>query len=236
MSSHEKPLAPRLFRLGLLIAVLAFLALYLRDIDFAVLRNARISWLYLFAATVLALVFRYWGVWVWRGILQDLGAQPLPTFRVLADIFAKSWMARYIPGTLPWIASRVVLAESTGISKSRLATASLLEAIVQVVAIAATAALIMSFDDRVAAAFGANTRALVIIGIVALGVLLVPAVFNRLIRGAYRLVRGHDAYAELSANAAASSRSFIRYALGSLISGLSYCCLVLAVWPATETG
>lgn len=201
--------------------------------DLGELKKLRLSPAPLMASAALSLGFRYWGVFVWRGILRDLGSKQLPAFNVLALIYAKSWMARYIPGAVAWIAGRVVLALDMGISKSRLAVASLLEAGVQMVAIAATSIILLSIDDRIYENVSPSVRILVVTAGVSLLFILIPPVFNRLIQFAYFLFRGHKAYDQLSTNGKAIIRSFALYVIGSFISGFSYYFLAVAIWEET---
>lgn len=220
----------------MLIGVVVFFGNYLRNLDYSGLRDLRFSPVPLLASAACALGFRYWGILVWRGILKDLGSHQLPSFSVLALIYAKSWMARYIPGAVAWIAGRVVLAMDLGISKSRLAVASLVEAAVQVIAIAATSIILLSFDNRISEVISNEVRVIVLIVVSSLLLILIPAVFNRLIRSAYYLFRRQEAYEQLSTNGRAIIRSFAMYVAGSFISGLSYYFLAVAIWEETAVG
>lgn len=107
-----------------LIAIIVFLILYLKGTDLSQLRHLHIRWLWVLVGSAWGLVFRYWAVFIWRVILRALGSPSLPNFRLMTYVFAKAWMARYIPGTITWIAGKVYMAASYGISKSRLAVSS----------------------------------------------------------------------------------------------------------------
>lgn len=127
IASLLRKIPRRVISLIFLACVVVFFALYLRSIDWQRLSHLHFSWGYLVAATVSATVSRYWGVLIWRYILRDLGATDLPDFVTMADVYAKSWLGRYIPGTVTWIAGKVYMASAHRISKSRLAVSSLLE-------------------------------------------------------------------------------------------------------------
>src|SRR5690606_31846738 len=120
-------------------------------IDWGSLDEVSVNWWWVGAATLVALVFRFLGALVWRVVLTRLGAVQLPPFLVLADVYARSWLARYIPGTIPWIAGKIYLAAQHGISKSRLAVSSLVEAAAQVVAVGAFSLALLALDGRIAA-------------------------------------------------------------------------------------
>ncbi len=234
VSNYARKHVASIFRAFLLIGIIVFLSFYLRGIDFSQLRELQLRPLPLIASLVLSLSFRYWGVYIWRNILQDLGSIELPKFEVLALIYARSWMARYIPGTVTWIAGRVFLARDLGISKSRLTVASLIEAGIQIVAIAATSMLLLSFDERINTVVNSEIRILVLIASLVLALMLIPAVFNHLLRFVYRAVRGVDAYSELATNGKATLRSFVLYAFGSFVSGISYYFMAMAIWGSTS--
>jgi hypothetical protein len=176
--------------------------------------------------------FRYLGVFVWRVVLSRLGATDLPRFRVLADIYAKAWLARYIPGTIPWIAGKIYLAAEYGISKSRLAVSTLVEAAAQVVGVGAISLALLAVDRRIGE-LSAALLWLVIAGAAVLVLAMVPAVFNRILALGIRILKRGTAV-HVSWNVVLSSVSL--YAAGALVSGLSYALLVYALVPDIEAG
>lgn len=217
-------------RLAFFAAIVLFFVLYLRGIDYDNLKHLDLAWSLVIVASAFGMIFRYWGVMIWRFILKDLGAQELPAFRVLADIYAKAWMGRYIPGTFTWIAGKVYLASQMGISKSRLAVASLLEGGMQIIAISSVSLLILGFDSRLNVI---SSQVKIVMGIIGLALLIVlsPKVFNRLIRSAYKLIRRQEAHEELSTNGRTVVRAFILYAIGAFITGTSYFFFTRAIVP-----
>jgi uncharacterized membrane protein YbhN (UPF0104 family) len=217
----------------LVVAVVVFLVLYLRGLDWHAVRSTRVHWPTVAVASVVGLAFRYVGVLVWRTILVDLGADRLPPFTTLADIYAKAWMARYIPGTVTWIAGKVYLASQHGISKSRLAVASLVEAGMQLTALTAVSLLLIGLGPRVAAIPVGLDIFLAVFGAVLLA-LLSPVCFNAVVRRGYRLVFRREGGAELRTNRKALIHSFGLYAVGGLVSGTSYFLMTDAIWAGTS--
>ena len=169
---------------------------------------------------------------IWRYILRDLGAKTLPRFNVLADVYAKAWMGRYIPGTITWIAGKIYLASKLGISKSRLAVSSLLEAGMQIAAAISVSLLILGFNSELDIFPSEIKILMILIAVMSIGVLY-PPVLNHLLRTAYRLVRKKDAYDELHTNGKATARSYILYGLGTLITGSSYYFLTASLYSGT---
>lgn len=183
------------------------------------------QWQWLIPATGLALLFRYLGVFVWRLVLSRLGATSLPGFVVLADVYAKSWLARYIPGTVAWVAGRIFLASEYGISRSRLAISTLVETAAQIVGVGAVSLALLASDDRISG-ISPTLRWLVALGAVFFAGAMVPAVFNRLVSTAVRL-SGRGTAIAIRWNVVLTSVAL--YGLGAMISGTSYVLLARAI-------
>lgn len=212
------------------ILILVFLAFYLRDIDYNAFAGIAFNMPLLLAATIISLGFRYWGVLIWRVILADLGAKNLPKFRVLADVYAKAWMGRYIPGTVTWIAGKIYMASKLGISKSRLTVSSLLEAGVQILATLSLSLVILGLDPRLDVIAPEAKLAIVLLALVSL-IALLPPIMNRVLSIGFRLIRRRAAYSELQTNSRATVQSFALYVIGALIAGSSYYLLTAALYP-----
>lgn len=213
--------------------VLVFFVLYLRDIDYAQFETLIINWPLLLWSTILSLAFRFWGVFIWRTILQDLGSKSLPSFNLLSKVYAKAWMGRYIPGSITWIAGKIYLASSIGISKSRLAIASILEAVVQIVAITVVSFFLVGFDSRTSV-IATEFKLLLVLGAAMLLISLYAPIFNRMVRLVFRLIRRKNAYEELQSNNKTVLRSFLLYALGSFLSGTAYFFMTQAIYGSTS--
>ncbi|MEO1529565.1 MAG: lysylphosphatidylglycerol synthase domain-containing protein [Planctomycetota bacterium] len=211
-------------------ATIVFFAIYLSGLDYGRFYDLRVAPLPLIASLVIAICFRYWGVIVWRRILIDLGSREVPRFSLLSNVYAKAWMARYIPGSVAWLAGKVLLASDLGISKSRLTVASLNEAAVQVVALLATSAVLLT-DERVTGVMDATTLAVVIAIVTLGGVVLFPPVFNFLVSRVFRLITNQAASPELATNYRTLLCSFGLYFAGAFISGTAYFLLCRSIFP-----
>lgn len=210
----------QLISLLFILCAVAFFALYLRSVDWHRLSQLHFEWGYLVVATVFATAFRYWGVIIWRYILRDLGAKGLPRFVIMAYVYAKAWMGRYIPGTVTWIAGKVYMASSHGISKSRLAVSSLLEGGMQIIAVMVVSMLLLGFDPRLNV-IPPVYKGLMVLCALCLLVILTPAIFNRIVGIAFKVLRGKAVHGELLINGKSVVRSFFLYAAGSFILGLA---------------
>jgi uncharacterized membrane protein YbhN (UPF0104 family) len=203
------------------ILIILFFVLYLKDIDYRVFATIRFDWGLLILASIISLGFRYWGVFVWQTVLKALGASSLPSFSTLSSVYAKAWMARYIPGTIAWVGGKIYLANKHGISKSRLAVSSLVEAATQIVATMSVALILLGIDPRLDALSWQLKTVMVGVGI-GITVCLYPPLFNFLVRTAYRLIRRKEAYGQLRVNAKAVIQSYLLYLVGAFIAGASY--------------
>jgi glycosyltransferase 2 family protein len=225
-----KTLQHRLITAVFFSLVIFFFVIYLRDIDFNALSEISVNWLIVLIASIVAMGFRYWGVFIWQTILQQLGAKSLPSFSILSGIYAKAWMGRYIPGKVTWIAGKVYFASKYGISKSRLTVSSLLEGGMQIVAITIVSLFLMLIDTRLDI-FPTNIRIFLLAVTLGLTLILHPKVFNRTIRFFHKKLRNKEAGPELSINKSAVVKSFILYSIGAIISGTSYFLLTYALVP-----
>lgn len=212
------------------VAILLFLFFYIKSIDFHRLSHLHFTWWWLILGSIIALLYRFMAVYIWRVILRSLGTKTLPPFSVMSDVFAKAWMARYIPGTVTWVAGRIYLASTYGISKSRLTVSSLLEGGMQIVAGIVIALPMIGFDSHARhLSFGLKLLVLVI----SLGCLLalMPPIFNRLLHVAHVVVKREKPGHELRVNGKAVIRSFLLFALASVITGAASFCVARSIDP-----
>jgi uncharacterized membrane protein YbhN (UPF0104 family) len=208
-----------------------FLVLYLHSVDFSKLAHLDLNWWYLGLASILALVTRYLGTLTWFAILKSLGATNLRLQKPLIYVYAKAWMGRYIPGTAPWILGKIYFASQHGISKQKLGVSSLLEAGLQIVTMLVFALSLLVFDKRLDV-LGSGFK-LLMVGVAIAGIIvLIPAVFNRIISTAYRMLRRK----ELPAEHLASGRTVVigssLYLINAVVNGLSLFFIAKGVDPA----
>ena len=216
-----------------MLAIVAFLVLYLKGTDWSQLRHLRINWWMVGIGSLFALAFRYWMVVIWRVILRALGNRDLPGFNIMAYIYAKAWITRYIPGTVTWIVGKVYMAASYGISKSRLAVSSLLEGGMQVVALTVVSLFILGFSPRLHSIPTVVRIAVVAVSILSL-LVLYPPIFNRLLHMAHVALKKQKPNEELRINGQAVVRSFLLFAIGVFITGTANYFVVLALAPHTD--
>jgi hypothetical protein len=220
----------RLVSLAFLALVITFLGVYLQRIDYAQLSRLTLDWSTLLVATLVAMAFRYWGVYIWRVILRELGSPSLPHFNIMTSVYAKAWMGRYVPGKVTWIAGKIYLANALGISKSRLAVSALLEGGMQIVALFSMSLLLLGLDPRLDVIPSAPKFVMVGVAVLCL-LILNPRIFNALIRKAYIVIKKREPGPELTINGKAAFKSFYLYSIGAIMSGTSFFLLARAVDP-----
>jgi hypothetical protein len=230
MSTFKK----RIVHLSFFVLIIIFLYIYLKSIDYSKLSELTLNFPLLLLSTLIAISFRYWGVFIWRVILIQLGSTSLPHFSILSTTYSKAWMGRYIPGTITWIAAKIYLANALGISKSRLTVSSLLEGVVQIVALMVVSMFLLGLDSRLNVISDTIKLALICIAILCL-IILNPMIFNALIRKAYLIIKKQEPGPDLKINGIATFQSFILYSIGAFLSGSSFFLLVKSVDPSISS-
>lgn len=213
------------------ISLVVFLALYLRSLDSSSLQQIEINWYYLALAMLIGVSVRYWGAYVWYSLLRSLGAKNIEDKHGLAYVYAKSWMGRYIPGTAPWILGKIYFASKHGVSKNKLAVSSLLEGGLQVTVVMALAFLMLMFDVRLND-ISIELRGLMTVVLIACLIALVPAVFNKIVAAAYRIVRRKPFPIEHQASTRTILSGVGLYTIWSILGGLSLFFIAKAVAPS----
>jgi len=210
--------------------LILFLALYLRSVDFSKLVHLHFSWWYLALASLLGLIKNYVGTYTWFAILKSLGAQELHLQKLLIYVYAKAWMGRYIPGTAPWILGKIYFASKHGISKQKLAVSSLLEGGLQIVTMLVFSLVLLLFDKRLDVLGGGFKALMASVGLVGI-ITLSPAVFNRLVSFAYRVLKHKQLETEHLVSSRTVMRGTLLYLADAVINGLSLFFIAKAVDP-----
>jgi uncharacterized membrane protein YbhN (UPF0104 family) len=220
MAGSSRPRLRTIATIAFYILLAGFLAYYLLSIDYGALADIRVDALSLTLAALTALAFRYWQTHIWVTVLRGLGARQARMSAELINVYSKSWLGRYIPGTAPWILGKIHFASQHGISKSKLAVGSLLEAGVQIVVLLTTSTLLLLFDSRLdVVPFGIKLLmgALALVGMIA----LVPPIFNWIVSLAFHLMRRPALAPENRASARTILTAAAQYTLGAVIAGSS---------------
>lgn len=215
--------------------IIIFIAFYLTTIDFSKIDFSQINYYYLAAATILALVTRFVFAHIWKYFLTGLGAKlGKAQSRKLIAVYAKAWLGRYLPGGITWVAGKIYFASQLGISKTKLAVSSFLEALLQLVVVLATAAIVLSFDSRIQDLGPEAVGALILLAVLGLFA-VIPPVFNRYAAAGYKLIRKKEIAAENLPKSKALVFGIGFFIITSLLSGLSLFFVALAAYPQLRT-
>lgn len=212
------------------VALAVFLVIYLMSIDYDTLLSIEFDWWFIAIATFIGIANRYWMVLIWLTILRGLGAGRFENVPALAHVYAKSWLGRYIPGTAPWILGKIYFASRQGLSKSKLAVSSFLEAGLQVLVLLVVGILMLVIDPR--SELVAPWMKWLMAGLALIGVVLIwPPVFNRLARFAFLLIRKRKLDAEHLPSLSTMGKGAGLYVVGALLTGTTVFFVGKAVWP-----
>ncbi len=216
--------------------VALFLVLYARTIDWESFWSIEIHWGYLALATALGLITRFWFARIWIFFLSNSGASlDKKTTRELYVVYARSWLGRYIPGSVAWVIGKVYFASKLGISKMRLAVSSYIEAVLQIVTVLLSATILLLFDPRSYELAG-NWIWIILAVAVAGFIAVIPPVMRGYAGKAYQLIRGKTLEAELIPSNKVLAKGVGFFVVSSLLSGLALFFVALAVVPEIGFG
>lgn len=207
-----------------------FLVLYIRTIDFDSLRDLRVNIPLLILACVLSMAFRFWSAYIWRRILENLGAR-ISDNAELTYVYAKSWLGRYLPGKVTWILGKIYFASQQGISTGRLAVSATLEAALQIVVTLALSVLFLVASLR----FGIIDPAFQVYLLVFAALLLLflhPRVFNFTLDRVSRVLRRKQFDAAVGWSTIWLGTWL--YGVAFLLSGTSFYLFALSLYPELD--
>ena len=202
---------------------------YLRGVDWTELQSLPVEPIFLILALPISMGTRFLLSAVWMSLIRQYG-EDIPHYSQLNYVYAKSWLGRYIPGNVAWVASKVFFAGQHGIRKGVLGVTAVIEVGVQLLSALALAFLLLGVSGRFS---HVNLDIRVLAGVAFFGILLmlIPPIFNRCISAAMRLIRR----TELSHTYHLGNRAFFQffgqYCAIHLLGCLPYYLLVRSVWP-----
>lgn len=172
-----RPRLRRLITLALWLAIAYFFAVVLRQVDWRAVGSHRLNLPLALLVLVLGTANRFFLPVVWTMVLSSLEGRPL-RIRALIWPYAESWMARYLPGKVAFIGTRVLAAEQYGYSRVNAIISGGVEVVLQVVSITALSIMLLSLGLRSHLPFNIWP---VVATAVALAVLISPPVLRRVV-------------------------------------------------------
>lgn len=229
----KKKLITRLLTILFYVVLAYFFIKYIASLDFSTLAHAQFMPLYAVYAAITALAARYLMSYIWVRILRSLHGTGVSWSRNLIYVYAKSWLGRYVPGKLPWILGKIYFASKYGIPKDKLAVSSLLEAGIQTVSMIVFSMLILAFDSRLNVIDNQISVLMYVSGFVGIA-LLVPPVFNYVLKTTYRVIKKGKAIAHVDVSWSTIIHGSWQYMAVSVLSGLSLFFLAKSVYPELQ--
>lgn len=230
----KRPSVSQVIQMGFGLLVVIFISVYLFKIDWTALQDIQLDWVPFLIATLIALVYRYWGAVIWLFLLERLGARAVRgNLLELFQIYAKAWLGRYLLGAGTWILGKIYFASRFGIGKGKLAVSGVLEGVLQLLATLIVGLGLLAFDPRLDSV-GSSFRVLSLIALVICCVGLIPPVFRTGIRVLYRMLRRKSIAVEDLPDGQSIIYGGLLYVAGTLITGVSYFFVAQAVYAPLQ--
>ena len=234
-SGNLRRLAGRVIPIVFYVLIGVFAWVYLTKINWDGLKGLNPNWWWIAASAAAAIVLRYWYASIWMFLMRRLGAHTKGHHSELYAVYAKSWLGRYLPGGVTWIVGKIYFASKLGLSKTKLGISSFLEGALQIIALMISATLILAFDPLVQN-FGSQWVVLLVAASIVGLISVYPPLFNRLTAFMYLKVRKEKLDAASLPSTATIGYGVGAFLFSSLLNGLAFYFLVLAVAPEIGLG
>ncbi|GBF38919.1 lysylphosphatidylglycerol synthase domain-containing protein [Leptospira johnsonii] len=216
----------------LYVLIFSFLAFYFRKIEWSRFYDIEFNWLYILLSVPISLLIRFISPLAWVFLIKSFG-QKINSYLQLNYVYAKSWLGRYIPGSVLWIAGKVYFATEQGISKKVLLLTSFLEAAVQVFTGAVVALLFIVASDRLPF-LQSQVRYVLLLILIGFAVFLYPGVFNFIFRKAYKIYKKEELDESIRFRWSTLLQVGIIFSLIHAVSGIPFFFILKTVYPALE--
>jgi uncharacterized membrane protein YbhN (UPF0104 family) len=204
--------------------------MYLSKVNYSALSNITITWWFIVPALILSQGVRYWGAFAWFILLKGIGARNLNDERLLLHIYAKSWMARYIPGGAAWMITKVYYASKHGISKSKLSVSTTFEAVLQIGVVCMLSVLLIALDGSFVGISSIERIALICFVCIC-AFFLYPTVFNFFLGIAHKLIKKSSMPAEDKIDSKLLIKGVLLYLAWALMGGFILYCVSALLYP-----
>jgi glycosyltransferase 2 family protein len=172
-----RPRTRTLVSLVLWAAIAYFFVVVLRQVDWRAVVSHHIDVSLALLVLVMGTANRFLLPVVWTLVLSSLEGKPMH-MRVLLWPYAESWMARYLPGKVAFIGTRVLAAERYGYSRVNAIISGGVEVVLQVVFVTALSVIFLGLGLRSRLPFNVFP---VVAATVCLAFLISPPVLRRVV-------------------------------------------------------
>ena len=168
---------------------------------------------------VAGVLYLFLSAFIWVRMLYRLNPEVRASWDLFA-VYAKSWMGRYIPGKVVWIAGKIHFASRLGIPVSQLGVTSFLEAGVQMATQMAISLVIVLIDGHFSS-LPSGVRFMTLLAVAGLVLSLLPPVFNSIVNLFLHLMKKTvENNIRITYTAIGEMAGF--YTLGYLLLGITY--------------
>lgn len=209
-------------------AVVAFSAVYVARLEWDKIAGLSIRPTMMILSLLAGVCYLFLSAFIWIRMLFRLNPSVRASWDLLA-VYAKSWMGRYIPGKVVWIAGKIHFASQYGIPVSQLGVTSFLEAGVQMSTQLIISLAIILLDGH----FGMlpdGIRILTVFAIIGLAVALAPPVFNLIASTALKIAK-RSTVNNIKVTWTAIGEMTGLYSFGYLLLGITYYFSLKAFMP-----
>lgn len=169
--------------------LIAFIANYVRSLDFSALKDVDFDWRFVAAALPFSILSRAFLPYIWTQLIKTY--QPLDgkmQYISLNYVYAKAWLGKYIPGKAAWVAGKIYFALGLGISKTTLGITSVVDTILQLLS-ALLLGVVFLFVSGASSNFSL-AYILFFLCSTAVGLIAIyPPVFNQLLKRGYKMLK-----------------------------------------------
>lgn len=221
----------KVFGLAFYAMVLVFLGIYISGLNWDALLSISLDYRFVLVATVLGIGTRFWFARIWIFFLTNAGAKFSKSEVIeLMLVYAKSWLGRYIPGSVAWVLGKVYFASKLGISKTRLAISSFIEAVLQIVTVLFSASLLLLLDPRSYELAGNWIWLILAVGILGL-IAVLPPILRVYASKAFEILRNSALDQKLLPSNLTLAKGVGFFMVSSLLSGLALFFVAMSVDP-----
>jgi Uncharacterised protein family (UPF0104). len=210
------------------ILIAAFIVYNIMNLDFATIKDVNVNWFLLIASTLvrtgsLLLLPLSWKILLGKYVKKSINMGKL------YEIYAKSWLGRYIPGKVAWVGGKIYFAVQEKIDSNVAIITSFLDSVIQIFSCMLIGVAFFAFTDT--AQINQNTVILIYVLTVVMVICLIPRIFNWLTSIIYRILKRTKLEEKYYMNGKTLISGISVVVISKIISGIGTSFIILAVYP-----
>lgn len=209
-----------------------FIFFTLKNFDYDKLSKIDFNYKFLILSIMIALIHRFVLSFSWILLLKELGGKinNIGIVGELIYIYSKSWLGRYIPGKVSWIAGKIYFASKLNIPKSKLGISSILEALIQLLSMFTISTLLLVFNGDFDI-LNSNMKIITIISVLCCLFFITPFFFNNILRVILKILKKKELTDENTVSTLTILKIFSIMSINIFIAGLSVFFLIYSIYP-----